>query len=104
MIDNYQFLLSKQKAFESGDMFDLVQVILFSSTVILWLYCFCDFGNNVTQRFEDITAELYNIAWYNISLRLRKSWPFIIKVGQKPVFIRGVAGVHCTREIFMQVI
>lgn len=92
-----------EQAFKSGDLFDLIQVFLFASTVISWLYCFCHFGNNVTQRFEEISDELYNMAWYEMSMKMRKSWPFIIQIGQQRVFIRGVAKAHCNREIFMQV-
>lgn len=67
------------------------------------LYIFCDFGTQVTQRFEDIANDVYNLQWYLLSLDMQMNLLTMITLGQKNVYIRGSGGIRCTRDTFKQV-
>lgn len=71
--------------------------------VIFWLYLFCHFGDAVTQRFDQLGDEMYQVSWYLLSLHLQNDWPMMIALGQKKVYVQGYGSAFCTRELFMKV-
>ena len=71
--------------------------------LISWLYVFCEFGHQVTQRFDDLHDTVFGMAWYLLPLEMQKTIPMIISMAQKEVHLEAFGGVHCTREVFMKV-
>lgn len=67
------------------------------------LYLYCHFGDQVTQRFEDIGDAVYQIDWYALPLDMQKNLPMVIALTQKRVFVRGFADTRSTREVFKKV-
>lgn len=61
-------------------------------------------GTYVTQRFEDVAIDAYNIPFYLLPSYVQKDFPLFIAMAQKGIFLRGYAGTKCTCEVFMQVI
>lgn len=71
--------------------------------VILFLYVFCHFGDQITQQFNDVQDAVFNMAWYKFPLEMQKNIPMIISLAQKEVYVEAFGNIHCTREIFMKV-
>lgn len=47
---------------------------------------------------------LYNqLAWYMLPFGMQKDMVLMISLTQKSVYIRGIAGTHCIREVFQKV-
>lgn len=75
-----------------------------TSVIVFWLFLFCHFGNKLTQRFEDVGDNAYAyVAWYMLPMDMQKSYPMILRLGQRNVYLRGFAGTRFTREVFMLV-
>lgn len=89
---------------ESRDWASLLQICITLLILMAALYCFCYFGDRVTQRFDDISDAIYLMAWHLIPLSTQRHLPMIISQAQKKVYVRGYAEIHSTRQIFMQVI
>lgn len=69
----------------------------------LALFLFCDFGNRVTQRYEDVGDKVYQMAWYSFPLNIQKKLKSTIAISQKNIYVRG-AEFETTREMFMRVL
>lgn len=68
--------------------------------VVFWLYLFCNSGNHLTQRFEDVADDVYmDITWYLLPNDTQKYLPLMLAIGQKHVCLRGFTA-KCTRELF----
>lgn len=57
----------------------------------------------MTQRFDDVADEFYNLAWYKLPLGEQKKLTMMIALSQNGVYIRGFGGTRCTYEVFMKV-
>lgn len=68
--------------------------------VVFWLHLFCNSGNHLTQRFEDVADNVYmDITWYLLPNDTQKYLPLMLALAQKHVCLRGFT-VKCTRELF----
>lgn len=72
-------------------------------TNLTCLYVFCHYGNQVTQRFQDIARAIYQLNWYELPYDMKKTIPMIISLSQKNIYLQGLAGTRCTLEVFMNV-
>lgn len=70
----------------------------------IWLFIFCNIGDEVTRTFLNINEVIYDCDWHNIPLRYKKYLPSILLIAQKPVYIEGMGSVRATRETFKTVI
>lgn len=70
---------------------------------VFWLYLFCHFGSHVTERFEHIGTELYQVNWHLLPLRIQRKFPIIISMAQQNVYLQATDGTKCTRETFKKV-
>lgn len=81
-----------------------IVIFLFPALMVFfWLFFFCNFGDNVTNRFLDVSDDLYGVAWHLLPLDMKKQFPMMISLSQKEIYVRGVGNANCTRELFMQV-
>lgn len=74
-----------------------------TSALILWLYLFCHFGDQTTERFGVIDDQFYQIAWYKLSLNEQKLLPLAISVAQKEIYFKVFGNISCTRDTFKKV-
>lgn len=88
------------KAQELGS---LLQIVIIVFILIVGLYCFCHFGDRVTQRFEDVSDSVYLISWHLLPLNTQSQLPMIISQAQKKVYVSGYADIHSTRQMFTKV-
>lgn len=65
---------------------------------------FCFFGDEVTNRFIEISDSIYDLNWYMLPIRERRLMSVMMLVTQKPVYLEGIANIQCTRENFKKVL
>lgn len=82
---------------------DAVQPAVCLNVVLMWLFIYCYFGDQVTSRFEHIQLAFYESNWHLLPLELMNCLPYILLSTQKLVYIRGFANSSCTRETFKMV-
>ncbi|XP_055309036.1 uncharacterized protein LOC129572943 [Sitodiplosis mosellana] len=74
------------------------------NVVLMWLFIYCYFGDEVTSRFNGIEMKNYLCNWYLLPLPLQKCLPIIILSTHKSIFLRGFGSTSCTRESFTKVV
>lgn len=82
------------------DLF-LAVALLFWAFFQIFLYC--EFGERLMERFDEIEDEVFNWSWYKMPLNIQKMLPIIINGIQQPVGLTGFGGIRCTREAFQNV-
>lgn len=82
----------------------LERYLLFMFANFGWLYIMCDVGDDVTTCFGHISDAIYDCPWHKLPVNLRKYFPSMILIAQKPIYIQGMGNIRCTRETFKVVI
>lgn len=91
-----QFILKK-------DYVSIARSIISFVVTVGWIFCFCHFGSQTTERFENIGIFVYELNWYRYPIELQKHLQMIILSSQKGCYIEGYCNTQCTRETFKQV-
>lgn len=86
-----------------GGNINIMRQVLSIIVDICPLYFFCHIGNNVTQHFEDVENTVYELSWHLLPPKMQQNLPTMIAVAQRDVFIRGIANIRCTRDVFKKV-
>lgn len=86
-----------------GDFSGILRLLFVGSSIISWLFIFCELGNKLTQRYDEFGVSIYSIAWYKLPLRLQQCIPMTILIAQNSIYLRGFGSAHCTREVFKRV-
>lgn len=82
---------------------DAIQPAACLNVVMMWLFIYCYFGDQMTSRFENIQSTLYLCQWYLLPNKLEKSIPMILRSSQKSIYLQGFGSNSCTRETFKKV-
>lgn len=69
----------------------------------LQILLFCDFGERLTGRFDEIDLTLFECNWYTFPMEIQKMLPMLLMSTQSPVVLQGFPNVSCTREAFKKV-
>lgn len=77
-----------------------MQVAVAYFSICFPLYICCDFGNRVTQGFEEVEIELNQLPWYLFPLDVQKNVPMMIALSQKSMLIKGFGSADCNRETY----
>lgn len=91
------------QSLRSGHFTSSLQTLVLILLIMVSLYLYCHFGDQVTQRFEDVGDAVYQIDWYALPLDMQKNLPMVIALTQKRIFVRGFADTRSTREVFKKV-
>lgn len=83
---------------------EVAQQMLAEIALLSSVYFLCEIGDNVTQRYENVSRTVYQLNWYMLPLNMQRKLPSILAMTEKNIFIRGFARFHCTRTIFSQVL
>lgn len=86
-----------------GDVVGIIRVGIIAIFTVPALYGICNFGDQVTQRFEDVGDAIYQLTWYELPPDLRKYIPTMISIAQKGVYVHGYGDIRTTRQIFKKV-
>lgn len=83
-----------------------MQLIL-SCVLIFWsftaIFLICEFGENVTSRFNGLNNAIWQCNWYSFSIDIQRMLPLIIQAMQQPIFLQGSRYILCIRETFKKV-
>lgn len=82
---------------------DAIQPAACLNVVMMWLFIYCYFGDQMTSRFENIQSTLYLCEWYLLPIELEKSIPMILQSSKKCIYLQGFGSSSCTRETFKKV-
>lgn len=63
----------------------------------------CEFGQRMTNAFEEIEDEIETFDWYFFPYELQRMLPMILMVTQQPVEIECFGSISSLREYFKKV-
>lgn len=70
---------------------------------IFLIFLFCNYGQEVSTSFEELSDEFYQYDWSKYPHKIRSTLPTIIIMAQKPVFMQASGNSVCTRDMFKKV-
>ncbi|XP_055306350.1 odorant receptor 94a-like [Sitodiplosis mosellana] len=88
----------------NGKYFGMINPLFVIFWSVAQIYLFCDFGDNVTEKFSDINDAIYECNWYSFPKEVQRIWPFVMVSAQQPLIIQGFGNIPCTRQAFKSVI
>lgn len=78
------------------------------SILIFWsffyIFLICDFGENVSHRFDSINYNIGQLKWTEFSIAMQSILPMMLMSTQRPVVIHGFGNVLLRRDVFSDVI
>lgn len=69
-------------------------------TALAWLYWLCNTGEEITMRFKGVGDLIYEGPWQHLPFAKQKYLQRMLIVAQKPVFLRGIGKLVCSRGAF----
>lgn len=82
---------------------ELIQPIALSYLSFSAIFMYCEFGEHVTDRFDEINDALYECNWHLFPYKIQKMLPIIMIGIAKPVKISGFGNISFTRETLKMV-
>lgn len=70
---------------------------------IAGFYFICKLGDDVTESYQKISDALYDCPWYAMPVKIRKHFPTIMLVAQRPIYLYGYFNIRCKRMTFRKV-
>lgn len=67
------------------------------------LFVFCEFGEQISIRFEDLNNEICKFDWYLLPIEMQQTMQIIIMTTQQPVQLVGFGNIVCCRQTFKRV-
>lgn len=71
--------------------------------VVLIIFIFCFFGNNVTTKFSDAAERIYASYWYKYPIQLQPIVIVLLARAQDDFYFRGFKWAHCSLNSFSTV-
>lgn len=72
------------------------------AVLVFWAFVqillFCEFGVRLTEKFYEISNEIFHFDWFILPIDIQRMLPFISYATQKPMIIGGFGNVQCTRD------
>lgn len=63
----------------------------------------CEYGHRVTESYQEISDCLYECPWYEMPLKVKKCFPIMMAVAQRPIYIYGCLNIRCIRVTYRKV-
>lgn len=67
------------------------------------IFLYCEFGENVTSRFDDVYKAICESDWHSFPIEIQKNLPIIMVAAQHHVHINGFGNVSFSRQTFKKV-
>lgn len=87
----------------ANDTLNILRSLIRLSGWIVGFYYICQFGGEVTSRFQDLAHSIYDCPWYAMPLKIRKYFPLMIAAAQHPMYLYGCFNIRCIQESFQKV-
>lgn len=97
------YLFIELKATNANDILFFLQTFYTLMNLFLFAFIICNFGENVTSHFTDLSNEIYNLSWYLYPPKIQYSIKLLMLHLQQPIYIEGFAGIRCTHGTYMKV-
>lgn len=68
------------------------------------VFFFCEFGERVSNGFEESSYMLKQLDWYSYPYEMQRLLPTVMIIGNEPVSVRVFGNISCTRGTFREVI
>lgn len=82
-------------------------VIIVLLTDVFWsfvaIYAVCEFGQKLTNAFDNIEYETGQLRWYFFPIQLHRILPIFMIVSQRPVDLRVIGSISSDRITFKNV-
>lgn len=95
------FFLKKSQS--NGKYFGLIDPFTRIFWSIAQIYLFCNFGENVTNRFSAINDSVYECSWYSFPKEVQRILPIVMVSAQQSLVIKAFGNILCTRQTFKTV-
>lgn len=83
--------------------FDTIILIVVAVTNPSWMFLHCFLGKMVTDRYDELSNDLYQSKWYNLPVELQKYFILMLANTQKPLFFDGLGIYVLDLETFASV-
>lgn len=93
--------------FQSIEARDYVQLAIAFTRSCMFMPIFfliCNMGEMVTSSFLELDETVYGLVWYHLPVELQRYVPIMLMSIQRPVIMKGVFALDCSRDTFKQVI
>lgn len=87
----------------NNDLINICRSLSRLSGWIVSLFYVCEFGDHITNRFQDITHSIYDCPWYILPTNMIKLLQLSIIIAQRPIYMHGCFNIPCIRETFRTV-
>lgn len=94
---------TKIKTSGTASIDEILNLTIKGSYSLNMLLLFCEFGEQMSERFEEIYDLSCRMDWYLFPTDVQRMMPMILMGTQKPVVINGYGNVACTRLTFKTV-
>lgn len=81
LVQNMAFQLIEERNME------VAQPIISEMFLLSSLYFFCDIGDNVMQRYENVRYSVYQLNWYMLPFEMQKKLPTILAMAEKNIYL-----------------
>lgn len=82
---------------------DLLRILLLVFWAFVLVFLFCEFGEMVSDEFEEFNDELDQSDWYSFSVEMQRIFVILTINAQQSTYIKGFANVLCVRPTFKKV-
>lgn len=76
--------------------------IILPFVAIFWsfaqIYLFCELGERLSKRFDEIDYELFDYEWYQWPNEIQKVLPIIMNETQTRIVLKAFGNIECSRE------
>lgn len=96
-------LVSPEQSLNTGDHMLLISIL---NALITWsclFYLLCDYGELLTDAFEELNRSIFDISWYACSADAQKMVLMMVRTSQQAVRLKGYGSINCSRDMFKQV-
>lgn len=83
---------------------ELVQPIMMIFWVFFLIFAYCESGEKLSIRFDEINDIIYQCDWHSFPIEVQKILPIIMEASQKQVRLNGFGNIPFLRETFKGVI
>lgn len=81
----------------------LFQSMVANMLIVVWLYIYCFFGDNITRKCGDVSEIAFDLNFFMYPVALQRYLILIMAVAQKPFYITGLQITRCSLESFKKV-
>lgn len=84
--------------YNNGNWMGIIQQISYMFWSFGLIFILCNFGQKLTNQFDELNDALYMCDWYSFPLENQRMLPTILIATQQSVALKGFGNILCSRE------